>query len=83
MIGDNLDKNLQINFIIKNNGSALEFDSSNYDLTLSEIARASLRPNCLVLEDDYIYLKKDEISYLESGKNILKIDYKRSHKQFR
>jgi hypothetical protein len=94
MIKDNLDKNLEIYFAIKvpmavenpsemrdynHIFSILKFESSNYDLSRDEILRASLKPNQLVLDDNYIYVKSNERAYVNHGKNILKINYIRSN----
>jgi hypothetical protein len=76
---DNLDKNLEIHFKINNSNFDLEFESSNYDLSINEVIRATLRPNQLVLDDDYIYIKTNERAYVDASRNMLKINYTRSN----
>jgi hypothetical protein len=77
------DKNLEICFEIKpskpfdkfNISYALVYRSSNYDLSKDELMRASLRPEHLVLDDKFIYVKSREIAEPKDEMNILKLNY--------
>jgi hypothetical protein len=77
------DRNLEIYFEIfeinklSNQPSPyVRFKSSNYELSRNEKMRATLRPNCLVLDDKVAYIKTNEIAYLDENKeNILKVNY--------
>ncbi len=78
----NLDKNLEICFEIKtsnrfNISHTLIYRSSNYELSMDEITRASLRPLHLILDNKSLYVKIGETAEPKDDKNILRINYLR------
>jgi len=81
MAKKNLERNIEICFVIKNSNRfnishTLIYRSSNYELSLDEITRASLRPDNLTLDNKIAYVKTNEDAFLnENEENILKINY--------
>lgn len=73
------DKTLEIRFEINSESYTLKYLSSNYELSMNEIARASLRPSHLVLDDKFTYVKSTEVAEPKDGKNILRVNYCRSN----
>jgi|WetSurMetagenome_2_1015567.scaffolds.fasta_scaffold158032_1 hypothetical protein len=77
------DRNLEIYFEIfeinklsSQPSPSVRFKSSNYELSRDEKMRATLRPNCLILDDKVAYNKTNEKAYFNNnGENILQINY--------